>query len=218
MLLLAADTTGPQGSIALANGNEDGSCEIIEVAPLTEGTFSAQLVPRMAALLVRHSRSKQDLGAFAVASGPGSFTGLRVGLAAIKGLAEILIKPIASVSVLEVMLEAQHTTGRVLAALDAGRSEIYGAERENARALTERLFTREEFLIAARGATVITPDRALAELARSQELEVKEICRPQSDAIARLGWEKILAGSTVRPNELEANYIRRSDAEIFSKG
>jgi tRNA threonylcarbamoyladenosine biosynthesis protein TsaB len=222
MLLLATDTSGQQGSIALANGYEDGSCEIIEVVPLTGGTFSAQLVPEMATVLARNSFSTRDLGAFAVASGPGSFTGLRVGLAAIKGVAEILVKPIAAVSILEVMIaEAGHLRGRAVAALDAGRNEVYGAEQEmtqKAGAPVGRLFTAEEFLIWAEGATVITPDHALAGVARSKGLSTEKIDRPRADAIAGLGWKKILAGNTVLPEELEADYIRRSDAEIFSKG
>jgi tRNA threonylcarbamoyladenosine biosynthesis protein TsaB len=222
MLLLATDTSGQQGSIALANGNEDGSCEVIQVVPLTGGTFSAQLVPETATVLARNRFSLRDIGAFAVASGPGSFTGLRVGLAAIKGLAEVLLKPIASVSILEVMIaEAGHLTGRVVAALDAGRNEVYGAEPEMTRkadAPVGRLFPRQEFLLWAEGGTVITPDDALAELAQSQGLSAERIARPGADAIARLGWKKILAGNTVLPEELEANYIRRSDAEIFSKG
>ena len=75
--------------------------DVLEVVPLTGGAFSAQLVPQIAALLEKHGHSKSDLGAFAVASGPGSFTGLRVGLAAIKALAEALQKPIAAISLLE---------------------------------------------------------------------------------------------------------------------
>ena len=74
---------------------------VLEVVPLTGGAFSAQLVPQIAALLEKHGHSKSDLGAFAVASGPGSFTGLRVGLAAIKALAEALQKPIVAISLLE---------------------------------------------------------------------------------------------------------------------
>src|SRR6266404_1769331 len=110
MLLLATDTSGRHGSIALARTEEDAQTaaepeirdvEILEVVALSGGTFSAQLVPQVAATLAKHGFSKNDLGGFAVASGPGSFTGLRVGLAAIKGLAEILRKPIATVSTLE---------------------------------------------------------------------------------------------------------------------
>jgi len=86
MLLLATDTSGRSGSIALARGDANGSCEVIEVVPLAGGTFSVQLVPQIAALLAKRGFSKHDIGAFVVASGPGSFTGLRIGLAAIKAL------------------------------------------------------------------------------------------------------------------------------------
>ena len=126
MLLLATDTSGKHGSIALARGNSDGSCDVIEVVPLAGGTFSAQLVPQIAALLAHHHLSKNDIGAFVVASGPGSFTGLRVGLAAIKALAEILRKPIAAVSLLEVIALSGGPQGKVAAVLDAGRGEVAG--------------------------------------------------------------------------------------------
>src|SRR2546422_11682949 len=96
MLLLAADTSGKHGSIALARCEPDGACDALEVVALAGGTFSAQLVPQIAALLTKHNFDKQQIDAFAVASGPGSFTGLRVGLAAIKALAEVLAKPIAA--------------------------------------------------------------------------------------------------------------------------
>ena len=72
-------------------------CEIIEIAELTGGAFSAQLVPRIAALLNVHTVQAKNIDAFAVASGPGSFTGLRVGLAAVKALADVLRVPIAAV-------------------------------------------------------------------------------------------------------------------------
>ena len=101
MLLLAADTSGKHGSIALARCGPEAGCDVIEVVPLDGGTFSAQLVPQIAALLAKHGLGKLDIDAFAVVSGPGSFTGLRIGLAAIKALAEVLAKPIAAVSLLE---------------------------------------------------------------------------------------------------------------------
>jgi tRNA threonylcarbamoyladenosine biosynthesis protein TsaB len=218
MLLLAVDTSGKQGSIALARCGPGDTCEVIEVVPLAGGTFSAQLVPQIAALLSPHGFDKHDLGAFAVASGPGSFTGLRVGLAAIKALAEILEKPIAAVSLLEAVAEAGDSRGRVIAALDAGRGEVYVAEYDGGRrSSNERLLTRGELFVSAHGALIVTPDNSIAEAARGAGLQVEEIERPRSDAIARLGWKKILTDQTVSAEALDANYVRRSDAEIFSK-
>src|SRR5438270_4459217 len=100
MLLFAADTSGKNGSIALAQGRADGSCDVLEVVPLEGGRFSAQLIPQLFSLLNKHQRHKEEIGGFAVASGPGSFTGLRVGLAAVMALAEVLGKPIALISLL----------------------------------------------------------------------------------------------------------------------
>ena len=134
MFLLAIDTSGKQGSIALARAGkgsgEGDDVEVIGIVSLAGGTFSAELVPQIAALLSSHGLTKNDVGAFAVASGPGSFTGLRIGLAAVKALAEVLDKPIAAVSLLEVCVFASGTQGKIMAALDAGRSEVYVGEYE----------------------------------------------------------------------------------------
>src|ERR1043166_10140220 len=97
MLVLAIDTSGRQGSVALARGDEK-SFQLIQSVAIEGGTFSAELVPQIAELFAQHNLTKEQIDAFAAASGPGSFTGLRVGLAAIKALAEILEKPIAAVS------------------------------------------------------------------------------------------------------------------------
>ena len=209
MLLLAIDTSGKDGSIALANCSDD-DCRIIGVAPLDGGAFSAQLVPQIAALLAKHSFTQLDIEAFAATSGPGSFTGLRVGLAAVKALAEVLNKPIAAVSLLEAI--ASSNPERVVAAMDAGRKEIYIRQPDGA----EALLTQEEFLAAARGQLILTSDGLIADLARSAGLEVEEVPRPRSDVIARLGWRKIQSGQTVSPETLDANYLRRSD-QIFAK-
>jgi len=220
MLLLSIDTSGKFGSIALAQGSADGSCTVLEVAPLEGGTFSSLLVPQIASLLAKHGFGKEDIGAFTAVSGPGSFTGLRVGLAAIKALGEVLQKPIAAVSLLEAVAFEGKTPGEGISALDAGRNEIYAAEfqvHETVKLLSERLLTQEEFLACARGRVAVTPDRAVADLARRVASQVVEIDRPRSDAIARLGWRKILSGDTASVETLDANYIRRSDAEIFSR-
>ena len=219
MLLLSTDTSGRNGSIALARCGPGKACEVLEVVPLEGGTFSAQLVPQIAALLVRHGSTKDQLDAFAVASGPGSFTGLRVGLAAIKALAEVLHKPIAAVSLLEGVAVSAGAKGNIIAALDAGRGEVYVGEYEvgeTAKCLNERLISANELPSIAGARPIVTPDKNVAGAARAAGLSVEEIARPDSGAIADLGWQKILAGEILTPEALEANYIRRSD-EIFSK-
>lgn len=218
MIVLASDTSGKHGSIAIARVQREGACEVIEVSPLTGGTFSAQLIPQVAELLVRHGFSKSDIAGFAVASGPGSFTGLRVGLAAIKALADVLSKPIAAVSLLEALAVSAGVQGEIRAALDAGRGEAYtGDYRVNANGahlIAERLLRLEEATVTT---VLATPDKFIADAARVQGVRVLEVERPRSDLIARLGWKKILANETISPEGLDANYIRRSDAEIFSK-
>jgi tRNA threonylcarbamoyladenosine biosynthesis protein TsaB len=223
MLLLVTDTSGKQGSVALARAGERDlhQVDVIEVAPLAGGTFSAQLVPQIAALLAKHGLSKADIDGFVVVSGPGSFTGLRVGLAAIKALAEILQKPIVPVSLLEAVATASRAQGKIAAVLDAGRSYVYfGAYEiagESVQVLQEQLLSQAEFLSAAHASTVITPDPAWAAVARDAGLAVFAVEPPGAEMITRFGWKKLQAGKTVSPEQLEANYMRRSDAEMFVK-
>jgi tRNA threonylcarbamoyladenosine biosynthesis protein TsaB len=164
---------------------------------------------------------KTAIGAFAVVSGPGSFTGLRIGLAAVKALAEVLEKPIAAVSLLEVCALASGAQGKIMAALDASRGDVYVGEYEipadPAQAPLEQILTRSEFLVQSQGRTVVTPDTVLAEAARAAALSVSTLPPISADAVARLGWRKIQSGAVVTPEQLEANYIRRTDAEMLEK-
>lgn len=224
MLILAIDTSGQSGGIALAEADA-GSLRVIESAAIAGGTFSAQLIPTLAALLKKHGYTVKDLGGFAAASGPGSFTGLRVGLSAIKGLAETLHKPIATVSVLEALASMADRTGTIASAIDAGRKEIFlGLYKKSDGALVrlrEELLTQQDFLATLateRPAVIITADAAIAELAASSHSAVAVVTSPGSEVIARIGARKLLAGETVSVETLDANYLRRSDAEIFFKG
>ena len=224
-LLLAVDTSGKKGSVALARaesgiGASDREPAVLEVVPLAGGAFSAELVPQIAALLKRHGHTVRDIAGLAVASGPGSFTGLRVGLAAVKALAEALSKPIVAISLLEAVAAGDASGGAVYAALDAGRGDVYIGDYE-AGAIPpmrgERLLSRDEFIRLGNDVTVITPDKRLAETARLAGVRAVVVEPPDAGVIARLGWERLRRGQTIRPEDLEANYIRRSDAEIFSK-
>lgn len=223
MLLLAIDTSGKHGSIALARAGERSAddLELIDTVPLAGGTFSAQLVPQIAGLLAARGFTKLDIGAFAAASGPGSFTGLRVGLAAVKALAEVLQTPIAAVSLLELCAIISGAQGKLMAALDAGRGDVYVGEYEMPAkanlAPREYIATREEFLTQAQGWTVVTPEAALAQAANEAGLRVLNVHPISAAEVARVGWRKIQSGHTVTADELEANYIRRTDAEMLAR-
>jgi tRNA threonylcarbamoyladenosine biosynthesis protein TsaB len=246
MLLLVTDTSGKQGSVALVRAGESpdaSKVEMIGVASLTGGTFSAQLVPQIAALLSHHGLSKNDIGAFVVVSGPGSFTGLRVGLAAIKALAEILHKPIVPVSLLEVVAwnaifvtggsenSAESKSFPFAVALDAGRGQVFVGEfhfdppvgtvigtQESLLTLPELVdLKRSGSLLWVASPDVLVLDFLNANLQPAHRSGVYSIARPDCAAIAWLGWRKLQAGESVLPEQLEANYMRRSDAEMFVK-
>lgn len=224
MLILGLDTSGKSGGVTLAEGDQS-RFHVIASSPIAGGTFSAQLVPTVAALLSTNGYSAQSLEGFAAASGPGSFTGLRVGLSAIKGLAEILRQPIATVSLLETLTFGGGRSGKIGAALDAGRSEVfYGLYVVNGGSATvvyEKLLSRAEFQERAREdglELLLTSDASIAELASAMGAKAELVEHPGSEMIARVGLRKLLAGQTVSIEALDANYLRRSDAEIFFKG
>ena len=221
MLLLITDTSGRNGIVAVARALQAGKqdqIQILESVPLAGGTFSAQLVPQIAALLEKHDLSKSQIDAFVVVSGPGSFTGLRVGLAAIKALAEILQKPIVPVSFLEVVALAAGIDGRIIALLDAGRGQLYSGEYEisgaRAQLIQEHLIAREALPDLSRAVAISTPDATLAGLSREAGLRTFELKAIPPEIIAVLGWSKLCDGEIASPEQLDANYVRRSD-QIF---
>ena len=220
MLILGVDTSGKDASIALVKF-EQAHARTLEVVALEGGTFSAQLVPDISDLLNRQGVRKRNIDGFAVVSGPGSFTGLRVGLAAIKALAEVLQKPIAAVSLLEAVVRASGMQGNVVAALDASRGEVYAADFQvsgsQATIGNQRLLPLAEF-ISGNNSQIVTPDGKIADLIREKGLRLTQIDRPRADTIARLGVDKIQAGEVTKPETLDANYIRRSDAEARKSG
>jgi len=226
MLILGIDTSGPNGSIALVRF-EGGESRTLETAAIEGGTFSAQLVPQILRLLQNNSLSKYHIDAFAVVSGPGSFTGLRVGLAAVKALAETLQKPIAAISLLEAIafnlsseVGAGSPSERVLIALDARRNEVFVGEyeigSETPVRISESLCSREELVALSKAVRVFSPDTGVFDFLETQAANsrVAPVSRLDAAGIAKLGFRKIAAGHTVSALDLDANYIRRSDAEI----
>lgn len=212
MLLLAIDTSGRQGGVTLWRATNQ--LQEIESVPIQGGTFSAELIPEISDLLNKHGYSARQLEALVAVTGPGSFTGLRVGLTAIKALAEVLHIPIAGVSSLEVLLAAAAVKEPAMAVLDAGRGEVYAAIQCNGQ--------REELLVSAVEAGAMAESRRLQVVAADANTAQKfaraqVIAYRSSEVAARIGFRKLLAGETVDVLALDANYIRKSEAEYMQK-
>ena len=195
MLTLAVDTTADYGSIALAN--ERGSFdEILLHAP--QG-FSHVLFGEIEALLGRNGLALNDIELFAGASGPGSFTGVRVGLSAVKGLAEVMEKRVAAVSNLRALAEFGTADVRATV-IDAHRGEIYGAVYD------AQLNLVQEERVAPRALWWSEVPEGAEEIAQTE---------PLAQAIAAIAWKKFSRGEAQDPAEIDANYVRRSDAEMM---
>jgi len=213
MLLLAVDTSGRTGGISLARGDER-RFELIESASVQGGTFSAELIPQIAQVLRNHAFAPQDLRGLVAVTGPGSFTGLRVGLTAVKGLAEVLRLPIVTVTALEVLMAAYEHAVPAMALIDAGRGEVYvRLTRAGSAEETLLLIAEAAELAKSDNLRAITADSRLASKFDSAELV--EYC--SSEIAARLGLKKLLTGDTVDVLALDANYIRKSEAEYMQK-
>lgn len=222
MLLIAIDTSGRNGGVALCKADA-GSFAALEAASIDGGTYSARLVPVITELLVRHNIRKEQIDAFVVVSGPGSFTGLRVGLATVKGLCDALNKPLVPVSMLEAVAVVRGgRDGRLLVGLEAGRGEVYVGEFELASG--RATLVREQISklaalaeeVRSIGSAVITPDDKVAETLIAAAANGKLVTPLQPGEIGRFGFTKLQAGEVADAATLDANYIRRSDAEIFS--
>jgi tRNA threonylcarbamoyladenosine biosynthesis protein TsaB len=228
MKILIIDTCGTTGSVALADTDRQPS--IVASASLPGRTASERLVPAIKHLAERAAIGLQSLDAVAVVHGPGSFTGVRVGLSAAKGLSEALGLPLVAISRLAVLanLVGPPPATRVYALLDAGRGEFYSGIYANGACLSEALLTRNELLaefdpsasqtvgpahIQARIVVACEPSVAQSLAALAPQLVAEPIAQ---DALP-LALRRIQQRDFDDPATLDANYLRRTDAEIFAK-
>lgn len=215
-MILSIDTTSEFGSIALT----DGDRTVEEMLLHSPDGFGHVLFGQLERLLTRHDVTLEQLDCFASASGPGSFTGVRVGLAAAKGLAESTGKHVVAVSNLRALAWFGSLPLRATV-LDARRGEVYGAvydDRLNVVA-TEAVMKFPAWLqtLPAAGfefvATDFEPFRAHADPA----IPVVIAPRAIAAAIGKIAALEFAAGRACDPAAVDANYVRRSDAELFWK-
>ncbi len=178
----------------------------------------------------------EDVDAYAVAAGPGSFTGVRVGLTTVKAWAEVCGKPIVPVSRLEaIAVEASSGTTFVSAFANAQRGQVFGAvymrnQRGLARMGDEMVIapckfieTAVEMACGARICWVSTDAACLTSEGSWKPREalgesVETVSSVLAPMIGRIGMRELAAGRFMDALALDANYVRRSDAEIFWKG
>jgi tRNA threonylcarbamoyladenosine biosynthesis protein TsaB len=213
-LLLAVDTCGPSGSVAL--GRIPGrDLEVLGQIELAGRTYSATLISAIADLLQSAGATLGDLDAIIVVNGPGSFTGVRVGVSAVKGLAEGRNIPVVALSRLEVL---SRKSGVPSAALDAHRGEVYLRLECAGAAPSELLAGREELAaITPAPLRVAVCDEGAAALIASAwpDTQLVKTAAPLASDALRPGEARLIAGATVDLALLDGHYLRRSDAEIF---
>lgn len=205
-LVLALDTTGECASIALVRGGR----VIEEVALESPDGFAHVLFQEIESLLVRHRVKIEDIDLFASASGPGSFTGVRIGLTAVKGLAEASGKPAAAVSNLRAVASFGSKPLRA-AVIDARRGEIYGAVYDEALELAvEEVVMPLDLWLAA-----LPPGEIEVVAGGSMHIQEGWTQAPRALAAA-VGRIAAAHPELARdPAEIDANYVRRSDAELL---
>jgi len=221
MLILALDTTHHGGSLALAREGE-----IVEVCAIeSPDGFGHTIYQEIEALLARHGVSLPEIDVYGAASGPGSFTGIRVSLSVVKAFAEVQGKKVVPVSNLVAM--AFGAEGRFRApVMDARREQIFAVVYDEAlqTVIPETAMPWKEFLavLGSREVTFISTDPALFDPSGIAPLPAQE-GRPWKQSIispllagpiALLAGLRHQRGESVPPEAVDANYVRRSDAEL----
>lgn len=208
MHVLAIDTCGGTGTVALTAVSDTGNVTCNEQTELGSRTASAELMPAIERLLHHAGLTLRQLQAILVVNGPGSFTGLRVGLSTAKGLSHASGVPLYAVSRLAVLA---HLAARpdALVLLDAGRNEFYAGQSSR-----EWLASFHEIATLARGGArlCVAEPGVAAKFAEWQPalLAPLDACEAVRSSVGRL-----LAGVPDDLASLDANYLRRSDAELF---
>jgi len=235
VLILALDTSDARGGVALLRDDA-----LLRSEPHNSAEdYSSWLLPATTRLLTSAGLTLRDMELYAVAAGPGSFTGVRVGLATVKAWSEVHGHSIAAVSRLAAL--ASHSTGSspyVAAFIDARRDQVFAALYRRGSAVPDRI--DDEMVIA--------PDKFLEWCSAKAGLEkidwvstdphcltqtpgwpsrhsrdslnetVQEVSALLAPRIGQIGFRLAQQNSLTDALHLDANYVRRSDAELFWKG
>jgi len=201
----------------------------------TSEDYSSWLLPAVGRALGEAGVSLAEVDAYAVAAGPGSFTGVRIGLTTVKAWSEVFGRPIAAVSRLDsLVVEVAADSGYAAAVVDAHREQVFAALY---RAESGRLkLVEEEMVISPDGFLAFVDGHVGRESVSWVSLDVAKVLEsrkwrnresagdtirrvspPLAPSVGRIGLRKASEGTLVDALALDADYVRRSDAEIFWK-
>jgi tRNA threonylcarbamoyladenosine biosynthesis protein TsaB len=199
MWTLALETTTANGSVALLHDDA-----VVAVAPLEPGQYATHLFTLARQMLDDARIELPQVQLFAAAQGPGSFTGVRVGLAAVKGWSEALGTPAAGISTLRAIAAAR--AGARIAALDAGRGDVYFGLYPDGEDGIEDMDRFRQRIAALPPGSVVTPDPRLEAELSGQLTLVPPLLAP---AVGGLGLADWRAGLAVDALHLDACYLSR---------
>jgi len=222
MKILLLDTSTNVFSIALA----DGESVIAELSGDAGPATSAKIPGHILSLLTDAGLDLARIDAFAVTVGPGSFTGVRVGIALVKGMAYSTGKPVITLSSLELLaLNAKGSAIPVCTLFDARRGEVYSAlfHFDNGMRLVrpEMAIAPEQLLTELSGDILFIGDGVLRyhdqikeRLGCNAHIAAGDLHHPKASAGAVLAFKRLLDGQTISPLSLSPHYLRLSEAEI----
>ena len=217
MFIAAIETSGTRGGVALA---DDG--ELVGEESFESGMVHGRsLVPALDRLLKKAGIAPRDLGLVAVDVGPGSYTGVRVGVAAARMIALAVGCPVAPIMSLDVLAEnAEDLEDFVCPILDARWEQVYAAS-----------FRRDWVWLRTNGPAAYKPEELAARLAAETTVFGSGVAAyetvfarfpkgpaewgvPRAEVVARLGWQAFQTGATDECNILRPLYLRPTEAEV----
>jgi len=224
MKVLGIDTSTPCGSIGLIHGQNVISEYILNVSV----THSERLLGAIDLVLRRAGCALDDLDGFAISLGPGSFTGVRIGVSTVKGLAYAVQKPVVGVSTLDVLAsQVSPTPYLICPIIDARKGEVYSAfyryeESDRPKRLSEFQALRPEVLSRMLNERTIFLGDGVKAYGDDLRNWLKSFAIfspptlhiPYGSAVARLGVELLQRGEVLDLAAFTPLYVRRSDAEL----
>ena len=222
MKILAVDTSSKICAVAILEDNK-----VIDEIKLDNGkTHSENLMPIIKEVLEKNNLTLKDINLIAVSVGPGSFTGIRIGIATIKPMAEVYNLPVASVTSLETLarnVETEDTEVTIISLIDARNNQVYAGffnneynlkEKEVAEDIAEVLKKAEKYQkIIFVGDGAILHKEKIEENLKDKEISFSKCNEQTAINTGKIGYKKYLEKDLKNADTILPIYLRKSQAE-----